>query len=91
MTETAQQKPKSSTLKWVLVGAGYLCLITFMAWASIDKAIDMSKEMGVYQIDKTREFLGDEKAQEMQEFYDKRTHSAEGSPIDSAPKDTPKQ
>jgi len=88
MNEAAQQSQKSSALKWVIFGAGYLCLITFMAWASIDKAIDTSQEMGVYQIDKTREFLGNEKAQEMQEFFDQRTRGEEGSPTDNAATDT---
>jgi hypothetical protein len=64
-----------------------------MAWASIGKAIDKSQEMGVYQIDKTREFLGEEKAQEMQEFYDSRVGAKEAKPAttDSEATDTPKR
>ena len=47
----------------------------------------MSQEMGVYQIDKTREFLGDEKAQEMKEFFDERMN-VEKVPTDNAATDS---
>ena len=58
-----------------------------MSLSSIDKAIDTSQEMGVYQIDKTREFLGNEKAQEMKEFFDERMN-VEKVPTDNAATDT---
>jgi hypothetical protein len=58
-----------------------------MSLSSINKAIDTSQEMGVYQIDKTREFLGDEKAQEMKEFFDERMN-VEEVPTDNAATDT---
>jgi hypothetical protein len=82
-----EQPKKSSAVKWVCFGIAYFCLIIFMSLSSIDKAIDMSQEMGVYQIDKTREFLGDEKAQEMKEFFDERTN-VEKVPTDNAATDT---
>jgi len=84
---TLAQPKKSSAVKWVCFGIAYFCLIIFMSLSSIDKAIDMSQEMGVYQIDKTREFLGDEKAQEMKEFFDERTN-VEKVPTDNAATDT---
>lgn len=84
---TIEQPKKSSAVKWVCFGIAYFCLIIFMSLSSIDKAIDMSQEMGVYQIDKTREFLGDEKAQEMKEFFDERMH-VEEVPTDNAATDT---
>jgi hypothetical protein len=84
---TVEQPKKSSAVKWVCFGSAYFCLIIFMSLSSIDKAIDMSQEMGVYQIDKTREFLGDEKAQEMKEFFDERTN-VEKVPTDNAATDT---
>ena len=84
---TIEQPKKSSAVKWVCFGIAYFCLIIFMSLSSIDKAIDMSQEMGVYQIDKTREFMGDEKAQEMKEFFDERTN-VEKVPTDNAATDT---
>ena len=84
---TIEQPKKSSAVKWVCFGIAYFCLIIFMSLSSIDKAIDMSQEMGVYQIDKTREFLGDEKAQEMKEFFDERM-SVEKVPTDNAATDS---
>ncbi|MDC3283111.1 hypothetical protein OAV41_00890 [Planctomycetota bacterium] len=84
---TIGQPKKSSAVKWVCFGIAYFCLIIFMSLSSIDKAIDMSQEMGVYQIDKTREFLGDEKAQEMKEFFDERM-SVEKVPTDNAATDS---
>jgi len=84
---TLAQPKKSSAVKWVCFGIAYFCLIIFMSLSSIDKAIDMSQEMGVYQIDKTREFLGDEKAQEMKEFFDERMN-VEKVPTDNAATDT---
>ena len=84
---TLAQPKKSSAVKWVCFGIAYFCLIIFMSLSSIDKAIDMSQEMGVYQIDKTREFLGDEKAQEMKEFFDER-RNVEKVPTDNAATDT---
>ena len=84
---TVEQPKKSSAVKWICFGIAYFCLIIFMSLSSIDKAIDMSQEMGVYQIDKTREFLGDEKAQEMKEFFDERTN-VEKVPTDNAATDT---
>ena len=87
---TIEQPKKSSAVKWVCFGIAYFCLIIFMSLSSIDKAIDMSQEMGVYQIDKTREFLGDEKAQEMKEFYDQRMRGEE-SPTGNESTDSTKQ
>ena len=84
---TLAQPKKSSAVKWVCFGIAYFCLIIFMSLSSIDKAIDMSQEMGVYQIDKTREFLGDEKAQEMKDFFDERMN-VEKVPTDNAATDT---
>ena len=84
---TLAQPKKSSAVKWVCFGIAYFCLIIFMSLSSIDKAIDMSQEMGVYQIDKTREFLGDEKAQELKEFFDERMN-VEKVPTDNAATDT---
>ena len=84
---TIEQLKKSSAVKWVCFGIAYFCLIIFMSLSSIDKAIDMSQEMGVYQIDKTREFLGDEKAQEMKEFFDERMN-VEKVPTDNAATDS---
>ena len=84
---TLAQPKKSSAVKWVCFGIAYFCLIIFMSLSSIDKAIDMSQELGVYQIDKTREFLGDEKAQEMKEFFDERMN-VEKVPTDNAATDT---
>jgi len=92
MTETSvqEQPKKSSAVKWVGVSIVYFALIIFMAWASIGKAIDTSQEMGIYQIDKTREFMGDEKAQEMKEFYDQRMRGEE-SPTGNESTDSTKQ
>ena len=89
MTDTSaiEQPNKSSAVKWVCFGIAYLGLIIFMSLSSIDKAIDTSQEMGVYQIDKTREFLGDEKAQEMKEFFDQRMNVGEVT-TDNAATDT---
>ena len=84
---TIEQPKKSFAVRWVCFGIAYFCLIIFMSLSSIDKAIDMSQEMGVYQIDKTREFLGDEKAQEMKEFFDERMN-VEKVPTDNAATDT---
>ena len=84
---TIEQPKKSSAVKWVCFGIAYFCLIIFMSLSSIDKAIDTSQEMGVYQIDKTREFLGNEKAQEMKEFFDERMN-VEKVPTDNAATDT---
>ena len=78
-----EQPKKSSAVKWACLGVVYFCLIIFMSLSSIDKAIDTSQEMGVYQIDKTREFLGNEKAQEMKEFFDERMN-VEEVPTDNA-------
>jgi hypothetical protein len=82
-----EQPKKSSVAKWCCFFVVYFCLIIFMSLSSIDKAIDTSQEMGVYQIDKTREFLGDEKAQEMKEFFDERMN-VEEVPTDNAATDT---
>ena len=82
-----EQPKKSSVVKWACLGVVYFCLIIFMSLSSIDKAIDTSQEMGVYQIDKTREFLGNEKAQEMKEFFDERMN-VEEVPTDNAATDT---
>lgn len=84
---TIEQPKESSAVKWVCFSVVYFCLIIFMSLSSIDKAIDTSQEMGVYQIDKTREFLGDEKAQEMKEFFDERMN-VEEVPTDNAATDT---
>ncbi|MBC8370855.1 MAG: hypothetical protein H8E25_12730 [Planctomycetes bacterium] len=96
MTELASQKPKSSTLKWVMVAAGYLSLITFMAYMSIGKAIDKSQEMGDYQIQQTLIYQGADKAQRLREWRNERMGvedqpSADLLPTDNAATDTPKK
>lgn len=77
-------------LKWVMAGVGYLSLITFMAYASINKAIDETQKMGEYQIQQTLIYQGEEKAQELRAWRNKRM-GVEESLIDSEATDTPKQ
>ncbi len=57
--------PKSRIIMVTIV---YVALATGAAWISIGVAMDRVKDMGHYQVQKTREFLGPERAAELDEF-----------------------
>ena len=46
----------------------YVLLATGAAWISIGVAMDRARDMGHYQVEKTREFLGRERAKELEAF-----------------------
>ncbi|MCP4093052.1 MAG: hypothetical protein GY747_06345 [Planctomycetes bacterium] len=52
----------------VFVSIIYIALATGGAWLSMGVAMDRVTDMGHYQVEKTREFLGNERAQELDEF-----------------------
>ena len=52
----------------VLVSIIYIALGTGGAWISMGVAMDRVTDMGHYQVEKTREFLGNQRAQELEEY-----------------------
>jgi len=52
----------------IVVSCIYLALATGGAWISMGVAMDRVADMGHYQVQKTREFLGPERAKELDEF-----------------------
>jgi len=55
----------------------YLVLVTFLAYLSIDKAINTAQEMGHYQIEETRIFMGEQKAEALKELMNNQAASEE--------------
>ncbi len=54
--------------KYIMFGILYLCLISVASYFTIEKAMNRSQELSNYQIDKTRRYLGEEKAEEMEKY-----------------------
>jgi len=52
----------------VMLTIVYVVLATGAAWISIGVAMDRARDMGHYQVEKTREFLGRERAKELEAF-----------------------
>jgi hypothetical protein len=52
----------------VVVSLIYIALATGAAMVSMEVAMDRVQDMGHYQVEKTREFLGRERAKELDEF-----------------------
>lgn len=52
----------------VLVSIIYIALGTGGAWISMGVAMDRVTDMGHYQVEKTREFLGNQRAQELEDY-----------------------
>ncbi|MDP7062793.1 MAG: hypothetical protein QF489_07665 [Planctomycetota bacterium] len=46
----------------------YIALATGGAWLSMGVAMDRVTDMGHYQVEKTREFLGNQRAKELEEY-----------------------
>jgi len=63
----------TSKAKIAVLIMGYAVLVVGMAYLSIEKAIHTTQEMGRYQIEETRIFQGEQKAQELEEFMQERT------------------
>lgn len=58
----------------------YLVAITGISMLTIEKAFNRSQELANYQIDKTRRFLGEEKAQEMSDYIHGKGQKVEEAP-----------
>ena len=71
--------------KYIVYGILYLCLISVASYFTIGKAMSRSQELSNYQIDKTRRYLGEEKAKEMEQYI-KGEQTSEG---EQAPASTP--
>jgi len=59
----------------------YLVLVTFLAYLSIDKAINTAQEMGHYQIEETRIFMGEQKAKALEEYMNEQA-AGDGSAVE---------
>ena len=64
-------------LKYVVYGVLYLAVVTTASFFTLEKAMRRSKEISQQQIDNTRRYLGEEKAQEMEDYIKGRTAEAE--------------
>jgi hypothetical protein len=56
------------TSRIIVVSVVYLVLATGAAWLTLGVAMSRAADMGHYQVQKTREFLGTERALELEEF-----------------------
>ncbi|MFK5957180.1 MAG: hypothetical protein QM477_12125 [Planctomycetota bacterium] len=54
--------------RYIAYGIVYLAILTGLSQLTIKKAFDKSQELANYQIEKTRRFLGEEKAREMSDY-----------------------
>lgn len=63
----------------VLVTIVYVALATGAAIVSMGVAMDRVADMGHYQVEKTREFLGRERAKELDEYMHGTANAAEDS------------
>lgn len=75
-TAPSPEQPTFKATSKVKIGVlilGYTFLVVGMAYLSIEKAINTTQEMGRYQIEETRIFQGEQKAQELEEFMQERT------------------
>ena len=74
------------TSRIIVVSVIYVALATLAAIASIKVAIPRVQDMGHYQVQKTREFLGREKAKEMENYMQGKSAANEGeAPGESTP------
>ena len=64
--------------KYIAYGLLYLGLITVASYFTIEKAFSRSQELSQYHIDKTRKFLGEEKAEEMRAYIKGEDRDLEG-------------
>lgn len=81
---TMPEQPSRNAAKKFKIGVlilGYACLVTGLAYLSIDKALSTSQEMGRYQIEETRIFQGEQKAKELEEFMQERTGQLIDPPV----------
>ena len=70
--------------RYVAYGILYLGLITWLSQLTIEKAFNKSQELANYQIDKTRRFMGEEKAQEMSDYIHGKDRKVEEASADDA-------
>lgn len=75
MSAAPQVLPTTAAGKFkvALAIVGYIVLVVGLAYLSLGKAINTAQEMGRYQIEETRVFQGEEKAQELEAFMRERT------------------
>ena len=66
--------------RYIAYGILYLVLITGLSKLTIKKAFNKSQELANYQIDKTRRFMGEEKAQEMSDYIHGKDQNVEEAP-----------
>ena len=66
--------------RYIVYGILYLALLTGLSKLTITKAFNKSQELANYQIDKTRRFLGEEKAQEMSDYIHGKGQNEEEAP-----------
>ena len=64
-------------MRYVVYGVLYLAVVTTASFFTLEKAMRRSKEVSQQQIDNTRRYLGEEKAQEMEDYIKGRTAGAE--------------
>jgi hypothetical protein len=70
----------------VVVSIIYVALATGGAWLSMGVAMDRVTDMGHYQVEKTREFLGNQRAKELEEYMHPTQadgNAAEGGDVDA--------
>jgi uncharacterized membrane protein len=70
--------------RYIAYGVLYLAAITGISMLTIEKAFNRSQELANYQIDKTRRFLGEEKAQEMSDYIHGKDQKVEEAPAQDA-------
>lgn len=63
----------------VVVSIIYIALATGGAWLSMGVAMDRVTDMGNYQVERTREFLGNQRAKELEEYMHPNQATGEGS------------
>jgi hypothetical protein len=82
----------------VVVSLIYVALATGAAIVSMGVAMDRVEDMGHYQVEKTREFLGRERAKQLDEYMHGKANAAqeelanevlEGEPQSAEPEATP--
>ncbi|MDA0667013.1 MAG: hypothetical protein O3A95_03050 [Planctomycetota bacterium] len=70
--------------RYIAYGILYLAFVTGISMLTIEKAFSRSQELANYQIDKTRRFMGEEKAQEMSDYIHGKNQNVEEAPAQDA-------
>jgi len=70
--------------RYIAYGIVYLALLTRLSMFTLDKAMNKSQELADYQIEKTRRFLGEEKAREMSDYIHGEARKVEEAPAADA-------